>query len=215
MKKLLFTLAAGITCMVSQFANAQNPISEIKAKNVYAEFGFGTGQTLISKETKIHLATALGGFFDPVFAGNLTTAFYYAPATWKGFGLGTRLMWSGGPGAVGENGDEYFFNYYNFSISGKYYPISQTFNKGLYTRLSLGTGQLTTKRADDSSNSFTHQFAIGSTVSGNVGYSFPIGKKTISIEGHFETSSRSGTINGIGDKSLNSGQLGANLIYSF
>jgi hypothetical protein len=215
MKNLIITLAVGIACFAAQFVVAQNSTTQIRPKNIYGEFGFGGGQTIIANETKSHLKAALGGSFDPIFAGNLTTAFYYAPSKWKGLGLGTRFMWSGGPGAVGENGDDYFFNYYNFSVSAKYYALSQTFNKGLYLRLSLGTGQLTTKRANDVSNSFIHQFAVGSTVSANIGYSFPIGKNAISLEGHFETSSRSATINGLGDKSLRSGQIGANIIYSF
>lgn len=215
MKKVVITFAMSITCLISQFVVAQNTATQIRPKNIYGEFGFGAGQTTIANETKSHLKVALGGSFEPVVAGNLTTAFYYAPSTWKGLGLGTRLMWSGGPGAVGDNGDDYFFNYYNFSVSAKYYALSQTFNKGLYMRLSLGTGQLTTKRANDASNSFVHQFAIGNTISGNIGYSFPIGKNAISLEGHVETSTRSGTINGLGDKTLRSGQIGANIIYSF
>jgi len=215
MKKIIITLAVGITCLISQLVVAQNTTAHIRPKNIYGEFGFGTGQTIIANETKTHLRTALGGSFEPVFAGNLTTAFYYAPSKWKGLGLGTRLMWSGGPGAVGENGDDYFFNYYNFSLSAKYYALSRTFNKGLYLRLSVGTGQLTTKRANEASNSFIHQFAIGNTISGNIGYSFPGGKNAISLEGHIESSSRSGTINGLGDKNLRSGQIGANIIYSF
>lgn len=215
MKKSIITLAVSVSCLFSQIGVAQNSATQERPKNIYGEFGIGAGQTIIANETKSHLKAALGGSFDPVLAGNLTTAFYYAPSKWKGLGLGTRLMWSGGPGAVGENGDDYFFNYYNISLSAKYYALSQTFNKGLYLRLSFGTGQLTTKRANDEANSFTHQFAIGSTLSANIGYSFPIGKNAVSLEGHFETSSRSGTINGLGDKSLRSGQIGANIIYSF
>ncbi len=215
MKKVILMLAVSITCLASQFVVAQNTTPQIRTNNIYGEIGFGTGKTIIANETKSHLKAALGGSFDPVFAGNLSTAFYYAPLNWKGLGIGTRLMWSGGPGAVGENGDDYFFNYYNFSASAKYYALSQTFNKGLYLRFSLGTGQLTTKRANDTSNSYTHQFAIGNTITGNIGYSFPIGKSAVSLEGHFETSSRSGTINGLGDKNLRSGQIGANLIISF
>lgn len=215
MKKSIATLAVSLTCLISQFLFAQNTTTQIRPKNIYGELGFGAGQTIIANETKSHLKASLGGSFEPVIAGNLSTAFYYAPSNWKGLGIGTRLMWSGGPGAVGQNGDDYFFNYYNFSVSAKYYALSQTFNKGLYLRLSLGTGQLTTKRANDASNSFTHQFAIGNTISGNIGYSFPFGKNTISLEAHLETSSRSGTINGVGDKTLISGQIGANLVYSF
>ncbi len=212
MNKIILTLAVSISCLISTCVFAQNSTSQIRSKNIYGELGFGAGQTIISNDTKSHLKAALGGSFEPVVAGNLSTAFYYAPSNWKGLGVGTRFMWSGGPGAVGQNGDDYFFNYYNFSVSAKYYALSRTYDKGLFLRLSLGTGQLTTKRANDAANSFTHQFAIGNTISGNIGYSVPLGKNSIGLEAHIETSTRSGTINGLGDRSLRSGQIGANII---
>lgn len=208
MKKII-TLAIVIIVCHTAIAQAE------RKKAIYGEFGFGFGQTIIPTATQDNLAIALGGAFEPVGAGNLTTAFYYAPEKWKGLGLGTRFMWSGGPGAKGDNGDDYFFNYYNFSVSAKYYVLSHTFNKGWYVRGSLGTGQLTTKRADDDDKSFTHQFAIGSTLMANIGYSLPINQNAISVEVHYETSSRNGTINEVGDKSLKSSQIGANIIYSF
>jgi hypothetical protein len=37
----------------------------------------------------------------------------------------------------------------------------------------------------------------------------------ISLEAEFETSSRNGTVNGVGEQSIRSGQLGLNLLYSF
>jgi len=225
MKKTFLTLAVSINCLASFVSNAQSNsemennqekmVSDQKKIPVYGEFGFGFGKTMIPTSTQGHLAVALGGAFKPMGAGNLSTAFYYAPKKWKGLGVGTRFMWSGGPGAKGDNGDDYFFNYYNFSISAKYYALSRQFNNGLYVRGSIGTGQLTTKRANDANKSFTHQFAIGNTLSANVGYSLPIGHKAISLEIHYETSSRSGTISTLGDKSLKSSQIGGNIIYSF
>lgn len=225
MKMSIVTLAVSITCLTSFVSKAQtnseiqNPkeksVTMEKKSPIYGEFGFGFGQTIIPASTQDNLTIALGSLFEPVGAGNLTTAFYYAPKKWKGLGLGTRFMWSGGPGAKGDDGDDYFFNYYNFSISAKYYALSRKFNEGLYIRGALGTGQLTTKRANDENKSFTHQFAIGSTLTANIGYSLPIKQNAISLEIHYETSSRSGTVNSVGDKSLQSSQIGANLIYSF
>ncbi|MDP5101688.1 MAG: hypothetical protein NWQ09_10195, partial [Nonlabens sp.] len=141
------------------------------------------------------------------------------PKNWKGFGVGTRFSWSGGPGSVGDKNEDYFFNYYNFSASLKYYFFSNTFNNGFYLRSSIGTGQLTSKRANDLEKSYTHQFAIGTTLTGNIGYTIPLNEiksaQALSLELHFETSNRNGTIDGIGDKTFKTGQIGANVIFSF
>jgi hypothetical protein len=224
-KMKIATLAVSIMFLASFCAKAQTNFETQEPKqklatmekniSIYGEFGFGLGQTIIPASTQDILTIALGGAFKPVGALNTTTAFYYAPKKWKGLGLGTRFMLSGGSGAKGANGDDYFFNYYNLSVSAKYYALSRKFNEGLYIRGALGIGQLTTKRANDASKSFTHQFAIGNTLTANIGYSLPIGQKAISLEIHYETSSRSGTINTLGDKALKSSQIGGNIIYSF
>lgn len=104
--KNLFTKTVALIMITITSSNAQTE----KKSRIFAEFGFGFGQTIIPTATQDDLAVALGGAFDPVGAANLTTAFYYAPEKWKGLGLGSRLMWSGGPGAKGDYGDDYFFN---------------------------------------------------------------------------------------------------------
>jgi hypothetical protein len=182
---------------------------------VYGEFGLGFGQTLFMGDTQNQLRSALGGSFDPGITNNLMMAFYYAPSKWKGLGIGSRIKGSIATSVEGDFGDSYFFNYYNLSASAKYYPFSQKFNKGFYARGGIGFGQLTTKRANDEKKEYVHQFAVGSTLTGSIGYSFPLRHSAISLEAEFETSSRSGTIDGIGDESIRSGQLGVNLIYSF
>lgn len=207
MKKGILMFALVATVLV---ANAQE-----KKLPVYGEFGLGFGQTLFMGETKTQIRSALGGTFDPGVTGNLSMAFYYAPEKWKGLGLGSRIKGSAAGSVIGDFGDSYFFNYYNLSFSAKYYAFSGQFNRGLYARASVGFGQLTSKRANEVTNNYVHQFAVGSTLTGSIGYSFPFNKSAISIEAEFESSSRSGTINGLGEQSIRSGQAGINVIYSF
>ncbi|MBC7921592.1 MAG: hypothetical protein H7Z75_10955 [Ferruginibacter sp.] len=186
---------------------------------VYGEVGMGAGQTLFFGDIRTKLQQAiLAEAFEPGIAGNFLLAFYVAPERWKGFGLGARLKFSGsGGGATDDQGGEYFFNYYNLGVSAKYYPLSRQFNKGLYTRASLGTGQMTTKHQfNDAAETYVHQFAIGSTLTGGLGWTFPLRNKSISIESEFEYSRRNGTISGVGDGQLfQSGQLGANVYLTF
>jgi hypothetical protein len=207
MKKVVLMFAFVLAFFV---ANAQE-----KKLPVYGEFGVGFGQTLFMGETKNQVRSALGGAFEPGITGNLSMAFYYAPEKWKGLGLGSRIKGSIAGSVIGDFGDSYFFNYYNLSFSAKYYAFSGQFNRGLYARGSIGFGQLTTKRANEVTNNYVHQFAVGSTLTGSIGYSFPFNKSAISLEAEFESSSRSGTINGLGDQSIRSGQIGLNVIYSF
>lgn len=191
----------------------------LKAQNakpqVYGEVGMGAGQTLFSADTKNQLRQALGGAFNPGITSNLIMAFYYAPEKWRGFGIGSRIKGSIATSVKGDFGDSYFFNFYNLAISTKYYAFSKQFNKGWYGRMGVGFGQLTTKRANEDTDSYTHQFAVGNTFTGSIGYSIPLRKTSISFEVEYEGSSRSGTINGVGDQNIRSGQAALNIIYSF
>lgn len=142
--------------------------------------------------------------------------FYVVPERWKGLGIGSRIHGTFGTPVSGDAGDDYVFNYYNLALSLKYYPFSRQFNQGLYTRASVGFGQMTTKRLNEQARSYSHQYAIGSTLSGSIGYSFPLKKSAISLEGHFEYSGRNGTVDTQGDGvRFTSGQIGGNIILSF
>jgi hypothetical protein len=196
-------------------------IHSLSAQNaripVYGEAGLGFGQTLFMGDIRAKLTASVGGgSFAPNAGANALIAFYVAPDSWRGLGVGARAkVFAAGPSA-GSNGDEHFFNYYHIGISAKYYPISRTFNRGLYVRGSFGPGQLTTKRANEASRTYVHQFAVGSTALLGVGFSIPVGSKTIGLEAEYETSSRSGTINGLGDgQTFSSGQFGVNVKLGF
>ncbi len=184
-------------------------------QTVYAEVGLGFGQTLFAGDIKSQLSESLGGSFDPASGGNVSMGFYVSPESWKGLGLGSRIHGTFGGPATGEFGDEYIFNYYNLALSAKYY-LSQTFNNGLYGRGSIGFGQMTTKRITSAEDEYFHQYAIGTTFTGSIGYTLPFQKTALSLEAQYEYSSRNGTVSGLGDGvRFNSGQIGGNLILSF
>ncbi len=191
----------------------------VQKQVVYGEVGLGAGQTLFFGDIRTKLRQAIGANdFDPGIAGNLLLSFYVAPARWKGLGVGGRLKFSGsGGGAKDDQGGEYFFNYYHLGLTAKYYPISRTYNQGLYARASLGTGQLTTKhQLNDEAQTYRHQFAIGSVLAGGLGWTFPLKTSSLSLEAEFESGRRNGTISGVGDGQVfRSGQLGVNGIVTF
>lgn len=209
MKNLLVALA--LINGIHQYATAQEHKS-----SVYGEVGLGFGQTLFFNNIQQELQAALGGSFDPAIGNNLMMGFYVAPERWKGLGVGARIHGTFGTPVSGDAGDDYVFNYYNLALSLKYYLFSQQFNQGLYARGSAGFGQMTTKRLNEEARRYIHQYAIGSTFTGSVGYTFPLQKSAISIEAQFEYSNRNGTVDGRGDGvQFASGQIGGNLILSF
>lgn len=146
---------------------------------------------------------------------NLIIGFYVAHDKWKGLGAGSRIKGTFGTSTKGNNGDSYIFNYYNLAVSAKYYGLSKQFNKGLYLRGSFGFWQFTSKRVNEATTLYKHQYAIGTSMMGGVGFTLPIKKMALSFEAEFDYSNRNGTIDGKGDASYKSGQLGGNIILSF
>ena len=182
---------------------------------VYGEVGLGAGQAIINSSSKASLETALGGTFEPSIGNNLMMAFYVSPENWKGLGIGSRIQGTFGSPTNGTNSSTYVFNYYNLALAAKYFVLSQEFNKGLYVNGSFGFGQFTAKRLNESAKEYQHQYAIGTSLMAGMGYTIPFKKIALSIEVQYENANRSGTVNGIGDVSFNSGQLGGNIILSF
>ncbi|QJR36406.1 hypothetical protein [Gemmatimonas groenlandica] len=191
------------------------PTAYAQRTPVFGELGIGFGQTLFSGDIRTRLRQSLGGSFSPGTGGNLSMAFHSAPERWRGLGIGARIKGTFGSSTKGDFGDDYIFNYYNLGLSAKYFPFSRRFNRGLYSRGGIGFGQMTTKRMNESTQSYLHQYAIGSTLSFSTGYTLPLRGKAISVEVEYERSSRNGTINQVGNASFRSGQLGANLVVSF
>lgn len=215
MNKSILITSIGIICLLTQFANAQSSIEKESKLPVYGEFGLGFGQTLFFGNTKEQLTKSYGGAFNPNVGNNLMMGFYIASYNLKGLGLGSRIKGTFGTSVVGDNGDSYIFNYYNLAITAKYYALSKRFNKGLYSRGSLGFGQFTTKRVNETSNLYKHQYAIGSSFMLGAGYTIPFKKSALSFEAEYEYSNRNGTIDGLGNANFKSGQIGGNVILSF
>jgi hypothetical protein len=215
MKKSIVTLAMSITCFTWHFANAQTTTDKKTKLPVYGEIGLGFGQTLFFGDMKSQLAKSYGGAFEPGTGNNLMMGFYVAPESLKGFGFGSRIKGTFGTSVKGDNGDSYIFNFYNLAITAKYYALSKTFNKGLYVRGSFGFGQFTTKRVNEATNLYKHQYAIGTSLMGGIGYTLPFKKTALSFEAEFDYSNRNGTVDGKGDTGYQSGQIGGNIILSF
>lgn len=215
MKNSISTLAVSIICLFTQFANAQTTAEKKSKLPVYGELGLGFGQTLFFGDMKAQLKDSYGGSFSPGIGNNLMMGFYVAPKNWKGLGIGSRIKGTFGASVKGDYGDSYIFNYYNLAITAKFYALSKEFNQGLYIRGSFGFGQFTTKRVNEATNLYKHQYAIGTSLMGGIGYTIPFKKTAISFEAEFDYSNRNGTIDGKGDTGYQSGQIGGNIILSF
>lgn len=216
----LFLLAAMQHAVSLPVLSAQEPPHAAATARlpVYGLFGIGFGQTLFFGDIRTKLAEAIGAReFAPNTGFNTVLGFTVAPEAWDGLGLGARAKVFAATPSRGTEGERYFFNYYHAGMSAMWYALSGRFNDGAYVRASVGFGQLTAKRDDgETANEYRHQFAVGTTLLGGLGYSFPLGSTSLSIEAEFEHSSRNGTISRIGEGQVfQSGQLGINCIITF
>jgi len=213
MKTLLITAAvATILLATAPTAHAQKADTK---RPVYAEVGLGINKTLYFGNTRAKLVQALGGSAKAGTGNNILAGFYVAPEKWRGLGVGSRISGSFGAPVEGDFGDDYIFNYYNLALAAKYYGLSREFGRGLYARGSVGFGQLTTKRFNEETNFYRHQYAIGASVMAGLGYTLPRNGYSLTLEAEFESASRSGTVDGLGSQTFRSGQVGANLILGF
>lgn len=132
----------------------------------------------------------------------LSTFFYASPEKWRGLGVGSGVKgFFASPNNGGDN-ETYLFNYYHVGAGLKYFPFSRTFNKGFCVKSSFGFGQMTEKTKFNNENRYEHQFAIGTTMLGGLGYALPIGKKkrfALTIDLEAEYSNRRGDVTDFGE----------------
>jgi hypothetical protein len=192
------------------------PVAGVDSKlPVYGEMGIGFGQTLFFGETKSALRRSYGGGGDPGVGSSLMMGFVVAPRVFHGVGVGARIKGTFGSPQKGDAGDDYIFNGYALSLAVKAYPFAKTFNEGPYARASLGFGQMTTKRQNEATSSYRHQYAIGLTLAGALGYTLQVGPVGLGLEAELEYSNRRGTADGIGAITFESGHVGGNFVVSF
>jgi hypothetical protein len=125
------------------------------------------------------------------------------------FGLKVKAL-GAGP-AMGDYGDEMFFNYWSLGASAKYYVTDKNAQKGLvlYGDL-LFVSQFTQKYRNTDRNEYNHQFAIGQAINGGIGYDYPlgVGKPVLTFTVEFESARRRGEVTGIGDKTFRNTNFG-------
>lgn len=168
---------------------------------VYGNVALGYGNTffygtLADKETVND-----GRGFGRNQGFTLSTFFYVSPESWKGLGIGSGVKgFFATPNNGGDN-ETYLFNYYHVGLGLKYYPFSGTFNKGFCVKSNFGFGQMTEKTKFNSTKTYEHQFAIGTTLLGGIGYSLPLnkGKLAFNIDLEAEYSNRRGDVTGKGE----------------
>ncbi len=195
MKKQLVALL-----IFTSIASSLNAQDETEKLPVYANISIGYGNTFFSGRLSEKETINDDRGFGRNDGFTLASFFYYAPKKWKGFGLGAGVKgFIASPNVGGPNdSEEYFFNYYHVGLGGKYH-FSKQFNKGLFLKTSIGIGQMTEKTRFLDENRFEHQFAVGTTVLGGIGYSFPLSDKiAFNVDLDYEFSSRNGDVTGEG-----------------
>ena len=191
----------GCICRVACLQAQSNQTQQIAKLPVYGTISIGYGNTffygkLAEKET---INDDRG--FGRNQGNTLATFFYVAPNNWKGLGIGTGIKgFFATPNNGGDN-ETYLFNYYHVGIGAKYYFLSRTFNQGLHVKSSFGFGQMTEKMRYNNTQTYEHQCALGTTLVGGLGYSFPILKQkaALNVDLDFEYSSRRGDVTGLGE----------------
>ena len=198
MKKLLISTCFTFLSVLFFQAQAQK-------LPIYGHVSIGYGNTFFygSLSDKETLNDSRG--FGRNQGNTLSTFFFVAPENWKGLGLGSGVKGFFATPNNGGNNETYLYNYYHVGVGLKYHPFSSQFNKGFYTKANFGIGQMTEKTKYNNENRYEHQFALGTTYLGALGYAFPIGKNkkvALNIDLEAEYSSRKGDVTDLGEDQL-------------
>lgn len=197
--KTLFIMA--LACLIFS-ANAQTAQNSF----TYGEFKSGYGITTFG-----------AGLNERFEAGNFSTSGggLTAIAAYRKFEkinklhLGLKFKGLAAAPSSGDQGEELFFNFWGAAISAKFFPFSKTGEKGIFI---LGdynfVTQFTQKYRKVSLLQFDHQFAIGSSITFGAGYQFFFSNRyglVTSVE--FDWASRTGEVQGVGDKNFRNTHL--------
>jgi hypothetical protein len=212
-KKTIITISFVLGLI--NIAQAQDKVGKLP---VYGNISIGYGNTffygtLADKETIND-----GRGFGRNQGNTLHIFFYVAPENWKGLGIGAGVKGFFATPNNGGNNETYLFNYYHVGFAAKYHFLSKTFNQGLYVKSSFGIGQMTEKMKYNNTQTYEHQFAIGATILGGIGYAIPIFKKNaaLNIDLDFEYSNRRGDVSGKGeDQSFQNSHVSINFGLGF
>lgn len=195
--------------------NAQN---EPKKLPVFGNVSIGYGNTFFSGRLGDKETVNDDRGFGRNQGFTIATFFYYSPNSWKGLGVGSGVKgFFATPNLGGPNEtEEYFFNYYHVGLGAKYH-FSKAFNKGFFVKSNFGFGQMTEKTRFLDENRFEHQFALGTTFLGGVGYALPLSEHlSFTIDLEYEISRRRGDVTGEGqDIPFNNSHISVNFGVGF
>lgn len=181
---------------------------EASGSFTYGEFKAGYGVTIFGEGLASRVEE---GNFSQSGGGMASLAVYrkFEKISYLNFGL--KFKGLGGSPSTNEAGDEMFFNFWASGISVKYYPLRKSADGGLFVQGDIYyVSQFTQKYRNTEALTFDHQFAIGNSFGGILGYDYAIPNSdygfTMGLE--YEFASRQGEVTGLGDQQFLNSNLG-------
>ncbi|MCI4647230.1 hypothetical protein [Phaeodactylibacter sp.] len=209
MKKSIPLLSFLLIAAVSVFA--QNESSTFQKEDAggftYGEFkaGYGVTQFFSGLEDRFE-----AGNFDPSGGGLYSIAVYRKFNSINHLHFGLKFKALGAAPSQGDNDEELFFNFWGAAISTKYFPGSESGTKGFYLQGDYNfVSQFTQKYRNTENLDFDHQFAIGGSLTGGMGYQFPLKNRyglVVSVE--YDWAFRQGEVQDVGDVDFRNGNIG-------
>jgi len=226
MKRIVTTLAIGITCLFAFNVKAQTNSLSSKPRMFFSA-GFVTpqfyGGTELNNAYDLRNASlsyyqddngnrAQVGNYGSNTGYSLGIGYYLPIKKVRGLALGL-LVNSGQTGSTpSESGysEGYYFNFLNFGVGLQYYPFEKN---NLYLKGDVGTGSVFSKNRfvnQLGEQDFLHHFGIGLETGGSIGYTFtPFNDKSIGLnfEAQYQYYSTRVEVSGIGDDQWTFGAL--------
>ena len=195
-----FTILAALFIILltnGQVMAQDNP----KKVPIYANVAMGYGNTFFYGSLSEKETINDGRGYGRNQGYTLSTFFYAAPEHWRGLGIGSGVKGFFATPNNGDNDETYLFNTYHVGVGLKYFPFSRKFNQGFSVKTTVGFGQMTEKTRFNATQTYDHQFAVGTSLLGGVGYAIPFGKgkSSLTIDLEAEYASRRGDVSGLGE----------------